>query len=163
MNPNLLIVALGFRLTGLLLGISAILVLVDLSTTALMLHRLPPPDTTAPLSVGTYGLIGLLNNGARVVGKGVYAFLSGPAYWIVVLLAVAALIALLFAALLYLTGRGIGHHATWARVVAILMSLGLTAVSYSLATMMQRNLAPLAAVPIGLSLYTVWVLIWRFA
>jgi hypothetical protein len=93
----------------------------------------------------------------------VYAFLSGPAYWIVVLLAVAALIALLFAALLYLTGRGIGHHATWARVVAILMSLGLTAVSYSLATMMQRNLAPLAAVPIGLSLYTVWVLIWRFA
>jgi hypothetical protein len=43
------------------------------------------------------------------------------------------------------------------------MCLGLMLVSCSLAAVMERNLAPLAAVPIGLSLYTLWVLIWRFA
>jgi hypothetical protein len=70
---------------------------------------------------------------------------------------------LLLAALLYLIGRGIGHHATWARVLAMLTCLGLMLVSCSLAAVMERNLAPLAVVPIGLSLYTLWVLIWRFA
>jgi hypothetical protein len=163
MISHLLIVAIGFRLTGLLLGIAAIAELVELVDTALMLRKLPPPDNDAPLDISTYGLVGLLNNGARVVGKGMYAFLTGPGSWLITLLTVVMLIVLLLAALLYLVGRGIGHHATWARVLAMLMCLGLMLVSCSLAAVMERNLAPLAVVPIGLSLYTLWVLIWRFA
>jgi hypothetical protein len=163
MISHLLIVAIGFRLTGALLGIAAIAELVELVDTALMLRRLPPPDNGPPLDIGTYGLVGLLSNGGRGVGKVMYAFLTGPANWLITLLTIVMLLVLLFSALLYLVGRGIGHHATWARVVAIMMSLGLILVSSSLATVMERNLAPLAAVPVGLSLYTLWILIWRFA
>jgi hypothetical protein len=163
MVSHLLVVAFGFRLTGLLLGIAAVAALVDLADTALMLRRLPPPEAGAPLDVGTYGLVGLLANVARGVGKAGYAFLTGPGAWFIELLIVVALMTLLLAALLYFTGRGVGHHATWARIVAIGMSIGLTMVSCSVAALMERNVAPLAVVPIGLSLYTLWVLIWRFA
>jgi hypothetical protein len=34
-----------------------------------------------------------------------------------------------FAVLLYLTGRGIIHHATWARIAAIVMSAALALTS----------------------------------
>lgn len=71
--------------------------------------------------------------------------------------------ALLFAILLYLTGRGIGHHATWARVIAIMMSAGLAIASCAILTALRREQAPAALAPIMLSLYTLWVLIWRFS
>jgi len=72
-------------------------------------------------------------------------------------------VALLFAILLYLTGRGIGHHATWARVIAIMMSAGLAIASCAILTALRREQAPAALAPIMLSLYTLWVLIWRFS
>jgi hypothetical protein len=155
-----MVIATGFRLTGALLGAASIAALFDLARTALMLRRLPPPDTSAPLDIGTYGLVGLLHNGARGVGKVLFALLSGPGVWLVTLLAIAALLSVLFALLLYLTGRGIGHHAMWARITAILMSIALAAASCAI--MRRGETAPLALLPAALSLYTLWVLIWRF-
>jgi hypothetical protein len=159
---HLLIVAIGFRLAGFLLALSSIAALVDLGDTVRVIRRTPLPDTNAPLDIGTYGLIALLVNTARGAGFALHAF--AVIFWVVlVILIAAAVLGLLFAVLLYLTGRGIGHHATWARIVAIMLSAGLALTSCAVMTVMQRNLAPLAALPLGLSLYTLWVLIWRFA
>lgn len=159
---HLLIVAIGFRLTGLLLALGSIAALVDLGDTVLLIRRTPPPDTGAPLDVGTYGLVALLVNTARGAGYLLHALAAVVGVLLVILMALAVL-ALLFGVLLYLTGRGIGHHATWARIIAMLISAGLALTSVGLMVAMRRDHAPFAALPIGLSLYTLWVLIWRFA
>jgi hypothetical protein len=162
MISHLMIIAVGFRLTGALLGIAAIAALVDFADTALMMHRLPP-DTSTALDVGTYGLVGLLHNGARGVSKAMYAFLTGPGLWFIAFLAFLALLILVVAIVLYFTGRGVGHHAAWARFMAILISIGLAATSCAIALLIRRELVPFALAPIALSLYALWVLIWRFA
>lgn len=162
MISHLMIIATGFRLTGALLGIAAIAALADFASTALTLRRLPA-DAGVPIDVGTYGLAGLLHNSARGLSKVLLALLTGPGFWVVVVLAIAATVALLFAVLLYFTGRGIGHHATWARVIAIMMSIGLAVASCAVLTALRHEQAPVALAPIALSLYTLWVLIWRFA
>jgi hypothetical protein len=159
---HLVIVAIGFRVTGLLLALGSIADLVDLGHTALLIRKTPPPDTGAPLDVGTYGLVALLANAARGAGYVLHALTAVAGVLLVILIAFAVL-ALLFGVLLYLTGRGIGHHATSARIMAMLLSTGLALASVSLMVAMRRDHAPFAALPIGLSLYTLWVLIWRFA
>jgi hypothetical protein len=159
---HLLIVAIGFRLTALLLALGSIAALVDLGDTVLLIRRTPPPDTGAPLDVGTYGLVALLVNTARGAGYLLHALAAVLGVLLVILMALAAL-ALLFGVLLYLTGRGIGHHATWARIIGMLISASLALTSVGFTVVMRRDHAPFAALPIGLSLYTLWVLIWRFA
>jgi hypothetical protein len=159
---HLLIVATGFRVAGLLLAVASITALIDLADTALVMRRMPPPETGAPLDIGTYGLVALIVNAARGADDLLHA-LAGVASVILVLLAVAALLTLLLGALLFLTGRGIGHHAAWARITAILLSAGLALMSCAVMAVMRRDHVPFAALPIGLSLYTLWVLIWRFA
>jgi hypothetical protein len=64
-------------------------------------------------------------------GFGLHA-LAGLLSILLVIVAVAAVFALLLALLLYLTGRGIGQHATWARIVAILLSLSLAHRAFAL-------------------------------
>ena len=162
MVRHLLIVATGFRLAGLLLALASIAALVDLADTALVMRRLPPSETGAPLDIGTYGLVALIVNAARGADYLVHA-LAGVASFILVMLAIAAVLTLLLGALLFLTGRGIGHHAAWARIMAMLLSTGLALMSCAVMVVMRRDHAPFAALPIGLSLYSLWVLIWRFA
>jgi hypothetical protein len=161
MIRHLLIVAIGFRLAGILLGAASIAALVDLADTALLLRRTPPPEIGPPLDIKTYGLVGLLGNAARGVGFGLHA-LAGLLSILLVIVAVAAVLALLLALLLYLTGRGIGQHATWARIVAILLSLSLALASGAIMAVMRRDHAAFATLPIGLSPYTLWALIWRY-
>jgi hypothetical protein len=162
MIRHLLIVAIGFRLTGILLGAASIAALVDLADTALLLRRTPPPEIGPPLDIKTYGLVGLLSNSARGIGFGLHA-LAGVLSILVMIMLAAAVFALLLALLLYLTGRGIGQQATWARVVAILLSLSLALASGAIMAVMRRDHAAFATLAIGLSLYSLWVLIWRFA
>ena len=121
MVRHLLIVATGFRLAGLLLALASIAALVDLADTALVMRRIPPPETGAPLDIGTYGLVALIVNTARGADYLLHA-LAGVASFMLVMLAVAAVLTLLLGALLFLTGRGIGHHAAWARTMAMLLS-----------------------------------------
>jgi hypothetical protein len=168
MSPHLLIVAIEFRIAGLLLGLPSLAALagliytgVDLATTPL-----PPPDNSEYLDVQTYGLAGALQNGGKGVGAilgKLLELLSGAALWVIALLSVVTLLATLFAVLLYVTGRGIGQHAGWARIVAIVLAAGLLLVSIGVLALLRRDLALLAGLPIGLSLYTLWVLGWRFA
>jgi hypothetical protein len=162
MVRHLLIVAVGFRVAGLALVLAAIAELADLADTAWVMRQVPPADTGAALDIHTYGLVALIANAARAAGFALRA-LGGILNFILVVLAVAAVLALLFGVLLYLTGRGIGQHAAWARVMAMLISLGLALASCAVMVVMRRDNAPFAALPIGLSLYSLWVLIWRFA
>jgi hypothetical protein len=97
---NLLIVAIGFRLTGILLGIASIVTLVDVADTRFQLRRMPPPDAGPPLDLKTYGLVGLLHNAARGFGYGVQA-LAGFFNILLLVLAVAAIFGLLVALLFY--------------------------------------------------------------
>lgn len=157
---HLLVVAIGFRVIGALLAVLAIAALVDLADTAIVMHRTPPVDRSAPLDIRTYGLVGLLHNTARAVDHLLHA-LGGVLKVLLVVLVIAAVLALLLGVLLYLTGWGIGQHATWARIIAMLLSAGLALSSCALAAA-RRDLAPPAVVPLGLSLYTLWVMIWRF-
>jgi len=162
MIRHLTIVAMEFRIAGFLLSLPAIATLLVVADLALTLRELPPVDNSPPLEVGTYGFIALMVNVARGLGPILQAIASA-AGWVTIALAVAAFVVLLFAALLYLTGRGIGQHATWARIIAIVLSCGLALVSCAVLAALRRDLAIFAAAPLGLSLYTLWVLIWRFA
>ena len=99
MIRHLLIVAIGFRLTGILLGAASIAALVDLADTALLLRRTPPPEIGPPLDIKTYGLVGLLSNAARGIGFGLHA-LAGVVSILVMIMLAAAVFALLLALLL---------------------------------------------------------------
>jgi len=145
-----------------LLAVASITTLVDVAGTWFEIRRLPPPDVGPPLDIKTYGLVGLLHNAARGFGYGVHA-MAGLFSILLVVLAVTAMFGLLVSVLLYLTGSGIGRHAIWARIVAILTASLLALASCAAMAVMRRDHAPFAALPIGLSLYTLWVLIWRFA
>jgi hypothetical protein len=162
MVRHLLIVASLFRASGILVAVAALVALGDLAETALVMRKTPPPDTSAPLAIGTYGLVGLISNAARGLGHVLHA-LAGLASVLLVVLAVASVLALAFGVLLYLTGRGIIHHASWARISAIVMSAGLLLASCAIMAVMRRDHAPFAVLPIVLSLYTLWVMIRRFA
>jgi hypothetical protein len=106
-------------------------------------------------------LVALLVNTARGGGFVLHALAAVFSIFLAILIAVAVL-GLLLGLLLYLTGRGIGHHATWARIFAMLISAGLALTSCAVMMVMRRDNAPFAVLPIGLSLYSLWVLIWRF-
>jgi hypothetical protein len=162
MVRHLTIVALEFRVAGLVFAVPALATLAVVADAAFSLRRLPPLDNSEPLDIGTYGFIAIMANVARGLGPILHA-IAGAAAWVVALLVIAASLALVLAVLLYLTGRGIGHHAAWARIFGGLLSFGLALVSCLAMTSLPRDLAPLAAAPLGLSLYTLWVLIWRFA
>src|SRR5437764_14445564 len=82
----------------------------------------PTPDKSSYLDVGTYGIAGLLANGARGVGQ-VFAWLGGIAAWIEEAIAVGLMAAVLFAAGLYFTGTGIGRHSAPARLGAFASTL----------------------------------------
>jgi hypothetical protein len=158
---HLLIVATGFRFAGMLLGLASMAALVDVADTWLVMRKTPGPDTGPALDITTYGLVGLLHNAARAVGYGLHA-LGDLLTVLLAIVAAAAVLGVFMALLLYLTGSGIGRHATWARVVAILIASSLALASCAVMLVMRRDHAVFAALPIGLSGYALWVLIWRF-
>lgn len=162
---HLKIVAAAFRLAGFMLALGSILALGDIADTAFVTHQLPPQETGERLDIGTYGIIALITDAARGFGFFVHA-LAGVVGIILVVVAVAAVFILLLGVLLYFTGRGIGRHSGWARIVAILMSAGIALAFCSLLSPLwqtRQDLALFAALPICFCLYALWVLIWRFA
>lgn len=135
MRPHLEIVADGFRAAGFVLGIPSLLTLVALTGLTIFL-------------AATIGCCWYLSELTESAGFG----------------ALASLAAALFAALLYFTGRGIGRHLAWARVVALLVSFVACFASLMLLLAILPNVtALLACVPMGLSVYAYWVLSVRFA
>jgi hypothetical protein len=162
MIRHLTIVAIAFRVAGFLLALPAVATLIAAADLAWTLRELPPADNSPLLDIGTDGFVALMVNVARGLGPIVHA-LAGAAGWVTTMLAIAAFVVLLFAVLLYLTGRGIGRRATCARILAMALSCALAFVSCAVMAALRRDLVVFAAAPLGLSLYTLWVLIWRFA
>jgi hypothetical protein len=144
------------------IGVPSLLTLLSLGGSFFALGQSIPQDPSESLDIKTYGLVALLALGADALAKTLY-FLAGLALWIVVAVAFLSLLTLILAVILYATGRGIGHHATWARIVGGLIAVGLLLCSLGLLAVLSRDLALIACLPIALSLYTLWVLCWRFA
>lgn len=161
MSSHLSIVALELRVAGWLLGAPAMLSALSLTVGAFVLRPGPAVDLSHNLDIKTYGLVGLLENGMRGVAK-TLEFLTGAAAWAFAALAVVSLAVLLVAAILYLTGRGIDHHATWARIVAILIFLGSLPIAWGALFLLPRLLVLFDSLLIGALIYSLWALICRF-
>jgi hypothetical protein len=162
MNWHRRIMALGFRFAGFLLAMTSLVVLEEAGYSAYVVHNAPPPDNSAPLDIGKYGLVGLLTNGAQVAGRAVHT-LSFAAAWVLAAVAIVAFVVFLLAVLIYFTGGGISRQRGWARVVGVLLSLVLALITIPALFVIDRGAIPVVAVPAVLSLYTVWALIWRYA
>ena len=68
--------------------------------------------------------------------------------------------------MLYLTGGGIGRRAIWARIMGTFVAAAVLVFGPGLIWALHAvrfDLAAIAAVPFGVSLYALWVLVWRFA
>lgn len=160
MNRNRLLVSIEFRLVGALLAVLSLAALADFADTAFVMRAVPPPDKQPFLDIGTYGLVGLLDNGARVASQMLYA-LGSLASWLLAVLAVIAVLTLLFGALLYFVGRGLRRGARWARVLGVVLTIFFALLPFGWLATVSQNGALVAGVPIALSFYTLWVLIWQ--
>ncbi|HEX7946711.1 MAG TPA: hypothetical protein VF495_18730 [Phenylobacterium sp.] len=160
MPNHRLIVARGFRIAGWTLGAPSVLAAIGLGAGALVLGARPAQPSQA-LSVGDYGLVGLLSNAASGLA-GVLSLLGGVAAWAMGLLAAAALLIALFAGLLHLVGRGLGASAAWARILAIALS-ALMALNALLSLALVQGVARLVdAVLLAVLGYAIWALGWKF-
>lgn len=153
---------MGFRAVGLMLGVPSLLLLLDISVNLIALNFRPAPATAHFLDVGKYGLVGLLSNGAEVVGK-VFEGFSTVASWVMTMVAVVMLVVVTFAVTIYVTGTGIKNHAKWAKVVAILFSIGMLGISLIALIILPRDWIPVPCIGVGVSLYSLWVLGWKFS
>jgi hypothetical protein len=157
------IVALGFRVAGCVLGIPSLLLFLDVTINLIALSCRPvAQDKSKFLDVTTYGLVGMLTNSAQVVGN-LLGGISEIASWIMTMVAILALLISMFALFVYITGTGIEHHATWARIIAMLMSAAFVVISLVALTIVPRGWMPLPCLAIGASSYVLWVLGWKFS
>jgi hypothetical protein len=79
------------------------------------------------------------------------------------LIGIVAALALVLGILLYFTGGGIGHHKTWARVVAVMVTVVCLLTWIGLLFNAEHGVVAVAALGTVLALYTLWVLGWKFA
>src|SRR5437773_475053 len=115
-----MILGRGFRVGGWMLGLPSLAALLLICPSLFFLR--PAPDRSSYLDIGTYGIAGLLANGARGLGK-LFEWLGGVATWIEEALAIGLVGAVLFAMVLVFTGRGIARHSSRARIVAFALSV----------------------------------------
>jgi hypothetical protein len=155
-----LIVALGFRIAGWVVGIPALLASVGLGVGAVLLAD--GPSKTPYMDDKTYGLLGVLINGVHAVTD-VVAFIGAMAGLVLTIFAVLGVLVVLFAVLLYLIGRGLKVRAAWARVLAGLVSLLTLANAAIVLSALNRAGEVVDGAVIAGSLYVLWTLIWRFA
>ena len=145
-----------------MIGAPSFLAAAGFAVSAFILGRAPPPDHSAYLSLKTWGPAGALQNVGHAVGNAL-SFVGTVASGVLGVMAVAALVVALFAGGLYLVGRGLKARATWARVVAGLLSVvGLLNCAAAL-TYLTRGAAITDGLVIAALLYVLWVLLWKFA
>ena len=164
MNRHLLIIANGFRTVGFLLGVPSLLVCLWLTALKVQLFLVKPDKSQTgsdAINIGRDGIVGIITAGATVLAKG-FEFMGDVAGWIAGVVDVAAFLLTLAGVFLFFTGRGLALHATWARIVAGFVASVFLIVSYFTMTALQRGAAVFALIPIGISIYMLWVLIRRF-
>ena len=162
MNVNLKIVSMSFRVTGALMGVLSLLGLADFASTAYVMRSVPPPDQGPPLAINKYGIVALLDDGARVFDHVMHGFM-GLMTWVLAGLAILATLVLLTGILFFFIGRGMAHRAMWARVTGAGIAAFFLFAAVLTITSFRGDAQYVAAVPLGFSLYTLWVLVWRFA
>jgi hypothetical protein len=157
MDRHSWIVANGFRVAGCALGLPSTVALVYMVWARVGLYSQPPPSADGATDIATYGLVGLLLTGVNLAGK-----LLGPLGSVFVVLVdiliATSLIAVVLSVALFLTGRGLGSHAPWARIAGSSFSVVSLAFSVGWLVLLRRgpNLAGL--LPLSASVYILWVL-----
>jgi hypothetical protein len=159
MGNHRAIVARGFRIGGWVLGVPSLAALAAICINLFLLR--PAPNKSSDLAIGTYGIAGLLANGARGIGR-LFDWLGSIATWIEEALAIGLIGAVLFAVMLYSVSRGIERHSATARIVAFVVSCVFLLFWLALMFFLPREVLALAGLGVGLSLYTIWVLGWRY-
>jgi len=153
-------VAWGFRIGGLLLGLPSLAGFV-LVLVARFSGGGPPTDDGKYLDVGTYGIAGLIHNGATGVGRA-FAWLGGIASWVEGALAVVLGVLVIAGVALFFIGRGIARHAAGAGAFGIVLSVVFALVWAVVLLSVNRNAAmAVPALGLAMSLYAVWALGWR--
>ncbi len=152
-------VATGFQTAGLIIGIPSLLAVIFFGGSAIALKLMTPPDS--PTGHDGPSLVNYIVDGARLLGK-LFGFLGAVGQAVFTIVACIALAVLLFGILCYATGRGLLHHAAWARVMAMLIS-AITLLIAALGILSTRRIpglllfGPLAAA----AGYALWALLRR--
>lgn len=152
------IVAWGFCIGGALLGVPSALGLLAIGASQIFLRS--PEDKSAYLDVGKYGIAGLLQNGANAIAD-MFAWLGGIATWLEAVLAAGLAMALMFAIVLFFTGRGIARHAGGASAIGIVLSVIFLLLWTLVLLSTPRNAMALPAIGMTMSVYAIWALAWR--
>jgi hypothetical protein len=161
---HLLIVANGFRAMGLILGVPSLLVFLSLTTLKIELALSKPNPSTQnqpPIDIGREGIVGVIRGVATIIVTPLELIVKGLD-WVAGVVDIIAAVVAVVGACLFFTGRGLALHATWARIFAGLAASGCLLVSLLLMTALRRGAILVALIPIGLSIYMLWVLIRRF-
>jgi hypothetical protein len=163
LNRHLLIVANGFRAVGLLVGIPSLVVCLWLTAFKIDLARAKPDPSAqsgSDTSIARDGIVGVIGVVATVIVKPL-EFIGKTVEWFAGIFDIIAAVLTVAAACLFFTGRGLILHATWARIAAGLGASGFLLISFLTMTSLRRG-AAFALIPIGVSIYMLWVLIRRF-
>jgi hypothetical protein len=163
LDRHLLIVANGFRGVGLLLGIPSLVVCLSLTALKIDLARSRPDPSAqsgSDINIQRDGIVGAVAAVATVIVKPL-EFIGKTVEWFAGIFDILAAALTVAAACLFFAGRGLILHATWARIAAGLAALGFLLISFLTMTSLRRGGA-FALVPIGMSIYMLWVLIRRF-
>ncbi len=125
--------------------------------------HLAKPTETSVGSGGSDSLVNLLVAGAQIFGKAL-GFFAGAVEVLLWVLAVIFFLLLCFAAILLLVGRGLRRHRRWARTLGILLAFGLLVASMASLALQRGAVPTVAALLLAMgSVYTLWVLLRRFA
>lgn len=163
MDRHLLIVANGFRVIGFLLGIPSLLVCLWLTWGLIELAWLKPrpdPSGSQAINVRRDGIIGIVVGLATGMGKA-FEFAGDVAAFAMRMVDVGAVALTAVGACLFLTGRGLMLHAAWARIAGGIGASGILLISFLALTSLPRG-GTFALIPLGVSIYMLWVLARRF-
>ena len=154
------LVAGAFHAASLVLGIPSSIAFVFLVWESVRLHF--GPSGTATGATGNQ-LIDLFVQGFRLFGK-LFAFLGGAAKWAFTLLAVASLVIIVAAVILFFIARGLHAGRAWARIFGILLALAALLVALVVLAALRRPVPiALSTTAAAASVWVIWVLGWRFA
>jgi hypothetical protein len=158
-----MIVANGFRVVGFLLGVPSLLVCLWLTWGLIELAWLKPKADLSggqAINVGRDGIVGIVVALATGMGKA-FEFAGDAAAFAMRIADVAAVALTVAGACLFFIGRGLLLHAGWARIAAGVGASGILLISFLALTSLRRA-GTFALIPIGVSIYMLWVLVRRF-
>jgi hypothetical protein len=158
-----MIVAWMFRIGAILIGVPALLGLIQLIASVFMVYRIAQPVSDLhALDIQKYGLVGMLWDSGAFLGV-IFQMLAGLGIIVAILISIALVSAIAFAILFFFTGNGVARRADWAKVMGIVLSA--MCLLFWLSGLLNAQHADIAVAAVGvvLSAYAIWVLGWRYA